>query len=172
MSGPEQDFASAAEKPVVPVAILVVVAVIGFIALTGMLGLETGYAGLLFFWYWGTAGRAELRTLPASLIGALGGTLTAFTLQYCADSHNWIALAAVLLFIIAAVIVQVLDRIPILFNPPFMLFLTVLAAPLLQGSENFRPVFASILLGAVYFGGIVFAITSIRLRSVRSEKPS
>ena len=60
MSSSRQAAVPAADKPGFPVAILVIGAVIGFIALEAVLGLTTGYAGLLFFWYWGTAGRAEL----------------------------------------------------------------------------------------------------------------
>lgn len=165
MSNLQQGAVTTADKPGYPVAVIVIAAVIGFIALEAVLGLTTGYAGLLFFWYWGTAGKAELGTMPPALIGALGGTGTAWLLQYFAETHNNIGLIVTLLFIVVAIAIQVLDRVPIMFNPPFMLFLTVLAAPLLQMHENFGRAVASILLAALYFSGIVLAVTLLRRRS-------
>ena len=165
MSSSPQAAVPPDNKPGYPVVVLVILAVFGFIVLEAVLGLTTGYAGLLFFWYWGTAGKAELGTMLPTLIGALGGTATAWLLQYFAESHNNTGLIIVLLFIVVAIAIQVLDRLPILFNPPFMLFLTVLAAPLLQMHENFGRIVASILLAVLYFGGIVLVVTRLQRRA-------
>ncbi len=154
--------AAEAEKPSLAVGVIVLVTVVGFIALHAALGLETGYAGLLFFWYWGVFGKVEFRALSSTVIGAVGGTGTAWLLQYLASTGNGTGQILVLLAIAVAIVVQVTDRLPIAINPAFMLFLTVFAAPVIERHENFLLVFASIGLAVLYFGGIVAIIGMLR----------
>ena len=150
----------------------VMVALVGFILIAAALRIAPGYAGLLFFWYWITIDKGEFRPMPAALLGALGGSGLAWLLQL-ATHHGGGAVLLVLALIVVAIYVQIVERAPLVINACFMLFLTVTAAPLLQQAEDFRMVFLSILLAAVWFGLFVYGAKKvIALRQGPPERPA
>ncbi len=133
----------------------VVLLIAGFIALGLLLGLTPLYAGFLLLWYWGSVDMVARKALAPLLIGACGGTATAWLLQYGAVHGGLAGVAPVLGLIVAAIYFQLRGWLPLLINRPYMLYLTVMAAPLLQAGESFAHVMASIALATLYFGGIV-----------------
>jgi len=145
-------------------AVIVVVTVVGFIFLAHALHIDPAYAGLLYFWYWAVVAEAKPRAMPSSLLGALLGVGLAALLQWAVRSHQPIEIIGVLLLIVAAVVVDVMRLLPFAINGCCMLFLTVVSAPLIQGSENFVVVVESILLSAIYFGLIVAALGWLQAR--------
>lgn len=122
-----------------------------------LLGLTPLYAGFLLLWYWGSVDMVERKALLPLLVGACGGTATAWLLQYSAVHGGLVGVAPVLCLIIAAIYCQLRRWLPLLINRPYMLYLTVMAAPLLQAGENFAHVMAAIVAATLYFGGIVTA---------------
>ena len=76
-------------------------------------------------------------------------------LQYGAVHGGLAGVAPVLVLIIAAIYAQLRGWLPLIINRPYMLYLTVMAAPLLQAGESFAHVMAAIAAAALYFGGIV-----------------
>ena len=134
----------------------VVIAIAGFVAVGYTLAITPLYAGFLLLWFWATVGQASFPALPSIISGAVAGTATAWLLQYCVQAYGAAGLYAVLVLIIVAIFVQIMNWAPLVINAPYMLFLTVTAAPLLQGGEDFRMVIAAILASAAYFAGIVF----------------
>lgn len=135
----------------------VVLLIAGFIALGLVLGLTPLYAGFLLLWYWGSIDGVEGGALAPLLVGAIGGTATAWLLQYGAVQGGLIGVLAVLALIVAAIYAQLRGWLPLLINRPYMLYLTVMAAPLLQAGESFAHVMAAIVAATLYFGGIVTA---------------
>lgn len=135
----------------------VVLLIAGFIALGFALGLTPLYAGFLLLWYWGSVDMVEGRALAPLLVGACGGTATAWLLQYGAVHGGLAGVAPVLGLIVAAIYCQLRGWLPLMINRPYMLYLTVMAAPLLQAGESFAHVMAAIALATLYFGGIVTA---------------
>ncbi len=133
----------------------VVLLIAGFIVLGLLLGLTPLYAGFLLLWYWGSVDMVERKALAPLLIGACGGTATAWLLQYGAVHGGLAGVAPVLGLIVAAIYFQLRGWLPLLINRPYMLYLTVMAAPLLQAGESFAHVMAAIALATLYFGGIV-----------------
>lgn len=135
----------------------VVLLIAGFIALGLLLGLTPLYAGFLLLWYWGSVDMVEGKALLALLVGACGGTATAWLLQYGAVEGGLAGVAPVLGLIVAAIYCQLRCWLPLFINRPYMLYLTVMAAPLLQADESFAHVMAAIVAATLYFGGIVMA---------------
>lgn len=133
----------------------VVLLIAGFIALGLLLGLTPLYAGFLLLWYWGSVDMVEGRALRPLLVGACGGTATAWLLQYGAVEGGLAGIAPVLGLIVAAIYCQLRGWLPLLINRSYMLYLTVMAAPLLQAGESFAHVMAAIIAATLYFGGIV-----------------
>lgn len=64
---------------------------------------------------------------------------------------------AVLGLIAVALLVHIMNWLPIAINAAYMLFLTVTTAPLLQGGEDFPSVVMAVLVGCAYFGALAFA---------------
>lgn len=135
----------------------VVLLIAGFIALGLLFGLTPLYAGFLLLWYWGSVDMVEGKALLPLLVGACGGTATAWLLQYGATQGGLAGVAPVLGLIVAAIYCQLHGWLPLLINRPYMLYLTVMAAPLLQAGESFAHVMAAIVAATLYFGGIVMA---------------
>ncbi|WP_428685455.1 hypothetical protein [Sphingopyxis sp.] len=135
----------------------VVLLIAGFIVLGFAFGLTPLYAGFLLLWYWGNVDMVEGRALLPLLVGACGGTATAWLLQYGAVHGGLAGVAPVLGLIVAAIYAQLRGWLPLLINRPYMLYLTVMAAPLLQAGESFAHVMAAIVAATLYFGGIVTA---------------
>ena len=135
----------------------VVALIAGFIALGFLLGLTPLYAGFLLLWYWGSVDMVEGKALLPLLVGACGGTATAWLLQYGAVQGGLAGVAPVLGLIVAAIYCQLRGWLPLLINRPYMLYLTVMAAPLLQAGESFAHVMTAIVAATLYFGGIVSA---------------
>lgn len=135
----------------------VVLLIAGFIALGTLFGLTPLYAGFLLLWYWGSVDMVEGKALAPLLVGACGGTATAWLLQYGAVHGGPAGVVPVLGLIVAAIYCQLRGWLPLLINRPYMLYLTVMAAPLLQAGESFAHVMAAIVAATLYFGGIVTA---------------
>ncbi|SEH13174.1 hypothetical protein SAMN05428974_0686 [Sphingopyxis sp. YR583] len=142
----------------------VVLLIAGFIVLGLLLGLTPLYAGFLLLWYWGSVDMVEGKALAPLLVGACGGTATAWLLQYGAIHGGLTGVLPVLGLIVAAIYVQLRGWLPLLINRPYMLYLTVMAAPLLQAGESFVHVMAAIGAATLYFGGVVAAGRAIMAR--------
>lgn len=148
----------------------VVLLIVGFIALGFLLGLTPLYAGFLLLWYWGSVDMIEGKALAPLLVGACGGTATAWLLQYGAVHGGLVGALPVLGLIVAAIYAQLRGWLPLLINRPYMLYLTVMAAPLLQAGESFGHAMASIIAATLYFGGVVTAGRIVMAR--RSAVPA
>lgn len=88
-------------------------------------------------------------------VGALCGTTATWLLQAGVVAWGPIGALPALAVLIAAIFFQLLGWFPIAINRAFMLYFTVMAAPLLQLHERFLDVVAVVALATVYFGGIV-----------------
>lgn len=133
----------------------IIVLLAGYIALGTALGLVPLYAGFLLIWYFGAIDLLEPGALPALVIGALCGTGTAFLLQQGLAMYGPTGTLPVLALIVFALFCQLVGWLPLAINRAYMLYLTVMAAPLVQEHERFAPVFLAIVVATVYFGGIV-----------------
>ncbi len=143
------------------ITLAVVILIAGFIALGTALHLQPLYAGFTLLWFWSTVDMSDLKKLPAAVIGALAGTGTSYIVQIGASTGNTGLVVAALLIIVLALFLLIAQRMPLIFNPSYMLFVTVMNAPLIQAGENFLNVFASIALSALYFGGIFLIGTRV-----------
>jgi hypothetical protein len=134
----------------------VVAAVAGFVVIGSLLKLAPLYAGFLFAWYWASMDKVAFQLAPATVIGAACGIATAGLAQYAALHWGLAGGLAVLALIALALLVQIMNWLPLAINPAYMLFLTVTGAPLLQQGEDFRAVVAALGLAAIYFCGITY----------------
>ncbi|MFX7655953.1 hypothetical protein ABTJ67_20730, partial [Acinetobacter baumannii] len=81
-----------------------------------------------------------------------GGLANSFALQWGTQNGSGPVLIASLLMMVVALFMLIARRLPLLFNPSYMLFLTVLNAPLIQKQESFGQVIAATALGIFWFG--------------------
>ncbi|MFL0414155.1 hypothetical protein [uncultured Sphingomonas sp.] len=142
--------------------ITAMVAIAGFAALGYFLKLAPLYAGFLFVWYWTSSHEGSFTVMPSTILGAVGGVATAGLLQYATVHWGGGGALAVLVLIAITLLVQIMNWLPMVINPAYMLFLTVTTAPLLQANESFAAVVAAILAGAAYFGLLLFVASRFR----------
>lgn len=142
----------------------VVLLIAGFIALGLLFGLTPLYAGFLLLWYWSSVDEIAAKALAPLMIGAIGGTALAWLLQYAAVRAGLAGALPVLGLIVLAIYAQLRGWLPLLINRAFMLYLTVMAAPLLQAGESFGSVMIAIVAATAYFGGIIVAGQAIIAR--------
>ena len=133
-----------------------VVVIVGYVFLGAAAGITPLYAGFLVLWYFGGIDNLETKALPALAIGALAGIATSGLVQY--GAVHWGPTGAIpgLIVIIIAIFFQLAGWLPLVINRAYMLYVTVMGAQLLQAQEDFTKVALAMLLGTVYFGGIVF----------------
>lgn len=154
---------AATEKPPAPplgIALMiwagVIAALAGFIVLGTWLGLVPLYGGFTLLWYWANVDKLNFSLAPATVIGAIAGTANAWLLQWATVQGNVGLIIAALAILAVVLLLTILERASLFANASYMLFVTLACAPLLQKGENFTALVESILLGAVYFGGLVW----------------
>ncbi|WP_408589029.1 hypothetical protein [Novosphingobium sp.] len=130
----------------------IVVLIGGFLAVGSALKLEPLYAAFLLLWFWTSVDGTRFNALPATVIGAFGGLANSYLLQSGTHGGNGALAVLALLLMVFALFMLIAQRLPILFNPSYMLFLTVLNAPLIQQGESFAKVMAATAFGIVWFG--------------------
>lgn len=148
-------------------AIVLVVAVLllgGFVALGALLGLTSLYAGFLLLWYFSSIDVLEPGALPPLAIGALCGTATAWLMQIAVATWGATGAVPVLGLILAALYCQLVGWLPLAVNRAYMLYLTVMAAPLMQAREDFAATCLVIAVATAYFGGLAIVARIVATR--------
>ncbi len=156
-------------KPVPPtpmgglvITFVVVIAIVGWIFLgVKLLGITSFFASFLFFWYWAAVEEADLKQWLQSALGALVGLALAWQSHWLAAQFGTQGLIAGLIVIIVAIYLQIMNWVPIAINRSAMLFLTVLAAPLILEKLDVVETMKAIGLSALYFGGIVKVLAMV-----------
>ncbi|MEI6642670.1 MAG: hypothetical protein WCL10_11585 [Novosphingobium sp.] len=154
--------APAAPMPLGQAAIVtlgVIVVIAGFVALGAWLKVVPLYAGFLLLWAWSALHELSLKALPAALAGALTGAGMSFLLQTGTMQGSPAIIALALLLMIGAVFLVVAGRAAFFCNQSTMLFITVLNAPVIQKGEDFRQAILAVVLGALWFGAVAWAIS-------------
>lgn len=144
------------------ITLVAIIAIAGWIFLgLKLLGITSFFASFLFFWYWAAVEEADLKQWLQSVLGALVGLALAWQSHWLAAQFGTQGLIASLIVIVVAVYLQIMNWVPIAINRSAMLFLTVLAAPLIL--EKLEPVetMKAIGLSALYFGAIVKLLAMI-----------
>ena len=176
MSPPDADAAQnatdSAPRPPTPtlaqallVLAVVVVAIAGYLALAAALGIRESYIGFIFVFYWLSIEQGKPQRLPAILLGACFGLAAAWLLQYALHSPHIAVLMALFLALVAlSIVCLVLGRLPVVFNTPAMLVLTVFTIPHIQQSASFPWLYGALGFATVYFGLIVAGATRLASR--------
>lgn len=138
------------------VMLAAIVVVIGiFLALCHVLGVTDFWAGFLFVLYWGMFEGTDTKKLPHCILGALVGLLLGFLMQtlpqVVGPSGGLIFLGLVLVIIYC----QLMSWLPMAVNAMTMIFLTVGTIPALQAHTDFFNALLGLVLGVVYFGGLI-----------------
>lgn len=154
---------------------IVLVAVIGWTVLGGLVfGLTSLYAGFLFLWYWGEMEKAELNRFIRSLVGAFCGLGTAWLLKGAPTAFGNAGLALAIVCVAAVVFLHISQLVPYVINSATMLFLTVGAAPIILSQTDFVELTAAMVIGASFFGIVVFAARWLgsRITADKLSEPS
>ncbi|HQV04852.1 MULTISPECIES: hypothetical protein [unclassified Novosphingobium] len=149
---------AAAPGPVAGLAIvaIVVVLVIAWAVLGTMLFSDlTLFGGFLLLWHWANLEQLEIKRMPATIAGALVGIGLAWQVVYLTQQMGSTGTIIGLLVMIAAIYIQIINVMPMLFNAAAMLFLTVAAAPLIQLKVDFAELALSTVVAGLFFGALV-----------------
>jgi hypothetical protein len=147
-----------------------VVAMAGYIVIATRLGLDVMYGAFVFLWYWAICQNFNFKDVPSTLAGALVGVAVSGLMQFGTVSGSLVATAAAMAFIACSIILSILQRGTFIVNPSYFLFLTVTTIPLIQQQENLTKVAASVVLGIIYFGLIVWVLGKVAdARRVKSD---
>lgn len=153
--------AEAAPSPVVGLGIvaIVVVGIIGWAILGSMIVDELSlFGGFLMLWHYANIEHLDIKRLPAALLGAVVGLVLAWQVVYLTQLFGSTGMIIGLLVMVAAIYLQVINALPLLFNASAMLFLTVAAAPLIQLKVNWINLGISTVVGGIFFAVFIEAV--------------
>ena len=105
--------------------------------------------------------QADMKQWPQSVLGAFVGLGLAWQSHWLPAQFGTPGLIAGLVVIVVALYIQIVNWVPIAINRSAMLFLTVLAAPILLEKLDPLEMAKAIGLGALYFGAIVKVLTML-----------
>jgi hypothetical protein len=145
----------------------VVVAIAAFITLSIVLGLPNYWAGFLFLLVWGGVEHMKIERLPACALGSLVGLGFTYALE---SLPGLLGPQGLLLFTVAVLVLmycQIMGWFGTFVNLATMLFLTVGSIPLIHPKVDFRSLLSSLVLGVVYFAGLVLLGHLLKRRSLR-----
>ena len=144
---------------------VVVVAIVAWVVIgTALFTDLTLFGGFLLLWHWANLEQLEIRRMPATILGALVGIGLAWQVVYLTSTMGNTGLILGLLIMIAGIYLQVINVLPLLFNPAAMLFLTVAAAPLIQLKVDFVELAMATVVGGLFFGIFVEGLKRIAAR--------
>lgn len=136
----------------------VVVVVGAFIGLNLALGIHEFWGGFLFLLYWTGVEHGKFEKLANCVVGALFGLGLAYLLKvlpvWLGEPGGFVFLGLIL----AVVYCQIMGWLTLAVNMVAMLFLTVGTIPAVQSSTDFASVLVALLLGIVFFGGLLWAV--------------
>lgn len=153
--------AEAAPSPIAGLGIvaIVVVAIIGWAILGSQIVDELSlFGGFLMLWHYANIEHLEVKRLLPALCGAVVGIVLAWQVVYLTQSMGSTGTIIGLLVMVAAIYLQIINIVPLLFNAAAMLFLTVAAAPLIQLKVNWINLGISTVVGGLFFAGFIEAV--------------
>lgn len=138
------------------VVVAIAVVVVCYILLASQLKLPEFWAGFLWLFYWAGIEHMNFERFADSVTGALVGLLTALALHVFPEQAGTAGLVGALGIVVLLVYCSVMGWMKMLVNNATMLFLTVATVPAIQSSVNFSHVFGALLVGVVFFGGLLW----------------
>lgn len=144
------------------ILLIVIVGIVSWIFLGSAVKVTSFYASFLFLWYWAVVDKLDFKKFIPSMVGALLGIAFAWgphMLPHYLGVTNGIILGIALIAL--AVYLVIVERLPFAFNPALTLYLTVMAAPVILETSDFRELALATLLGGGFFGLFVFAVMFI-----------
>jgi hypothetical protein len=144
------------------VLIAIIVALAAYIGLAVLLHIEAVFAGSLFLFFWTGVEKAAPAAFVPTLVGALGGIANAGLFHPAVASSLAIdptmAVIAGLVVLVLALYLLLMQKLSVLCNQSYMLFVTVGAIPLLPDLKIFVSMVEAVFLSAAFFGCIVWAL--------------
>lgn len=155
-------------------AIIIVIAVVPFVALYVFLATQFNvmtyaFAGFMFIFYWTAIKQAAPAEFLPSLVGSLGGLLTAFLVTALPAVLGTAGLIIVALLIGASIFLLARGQAYLLVNNAFMLFLTLGTSLAFKTQEHFEAGAIAILIAAIYTGGLLLIAKAISSRSRKAQ---
>lgn len=148
---------------------VLVASLAAYIMLAAALGV-TVFAGSLVLFFWAGISRLKLKALPAVVVGSLGGILNGALFALLPSLMNaGVGLLLALLVLVVALYLLLVGWLPLLFNQPYMLLLTVTLIPSVLASRQFIQMGESVIYGGMFWGGLV--LVGVRVRAWRSNRP-
>ena len=152
------------------VVLAIAVAVVLFLLLTSSLGINEFWAGFLWLFFWAGVEHMRFDRLNQSVVGACVGLGAAMALKLFPQWLGVLGLVAALAIVVVLVYCQVMGWFSLLVNNATMLFLTVATIPHLQGHGDFGQIYTALVLGVVFFGGLLWV--GFRFARLRADRKS
>lgn len=153
------------------VAAVVVTAIIGWVAVgSSFLSEAALFGGFMVLWYWAKVEHLAICRLPASILGALVGIGISWAMFYGTAHYGDVGFACGLFLLIAAIYLDIVQVLPLLFNASTMLFSIVAAAPLVQLKIDWVELCLATAGGGIFFGVYVAIIMAVAAKL--SNRPS
>jgi hypothetical protein len=175
MSEPHADAPALSPLNGFLILLLVIVAVVGWIALGGQVfGVSSFFASFLFLWMWAGVEKADFNRWLPTLVGALVGIGLAWGPRFLTEQMGTNGTILSLILIVAALYVQVMNWVPIALNASCMLYLTVFGAPALLAKMDMPGVgelAIAVTGGAIYFAILVKIAFLIAARRTAAAAP-
>lgn len=150
------------------VVVAIAVAVVLYLMLAHVLGIPQFWAGFLWLFYWAGIEQMNFSVFPDSVRGAFTGLAVALCLHVFPQQIEHFGLAIALLLVVVLVYCSVMGWAKPFVNNATMLFLTVGTIPTIQAHGDFAQIFSALMLGVVFFGGLLGLGTMIGKRRARA----
>ena len=162
MSNAQTGAASAAQAEVpshlagLGIVAVVAIAIIGWAIIGGRLFQETSlFGGFLMLWHYANVEQLDIKKLPQALAGAVMGIALSWQVVALTQAMGPQGTVIGLLVMLAAIYLQIIAALPLVFNVAAMLYLTVAAAPLVQLKVDFVDFALATVAGGLFFAGFV-----------------
>lgn len=151
----------------VAIVVAIAVFVIIYLALAHFLGVSEFWVGFLWLFYWAGIEGMNFSRLIDSVLGAVIGIsagLALHTLPGLLDEMTGVehaGMVTALVLVVFLVYASVMGWLKLWVNNATMLFLTVVTISHIQASGSFLHMYAGLLLGAAFFGGLLWSVTTV-----------
>lgn len=144
---------------------IVLVLIVAWIALALQFMHDTAlFGGFLLLWFWANNEHLDIKRLPSAIVGGLVGIFLAWFVVYAGTRWGGAGIGAGVGLMVLALYLDVIKAVPFAINTSTMLYLTVAAAPLIQLHVDWQELVLSTVVGGLFFGAVVTAITRLAAR--------
>jgi hypothetical protein len=144
----------------------VIVVCAAYLGLNAALGVNEGYVGFLFLFFWAGIQKSDLAVLPSTAVGSFVGVALGLALQQFTAKLGPPGALIFLGLVLVTLFLFLRRQLRIAINDATMLMLTVATVAHIQQHADFAGMFISLAVGVAFFGGLFWLVARLRARSL------